>query len=88
MITEVTNLPDSEENEENSCFNIITPDRTYEIKGIDKDEKLRYGKVVTPHPCFVCVCLFLFFSLYWRNFFSGNSFAAISLLFRWIPLQG
>ena len=32
---------------------VITPDRTYEIKGIDEDEKLRYGKVVTPHLCFV-----------------------------------
>ena len=41
-ITEVTDLPDSEQNEENSCFNIITPDRTYEIRGNDKDEKLRY----------------------------------------------
>ena len=61
MITEVTDLPDSEQNEENSCFNIITRNRTYEIKGIDKDEKLRYGLVVPPHPCFVFVCLFLFF---------------------------
>ena len=55
MITEVTDLPDSEQTEENSCFNIITPDRTYEIKGIDEDEKLRYGKVATPHLCFVFV---------------------------------
>ena len=69
MITEVTDLPDSEQNEENSCFNIITPDRTYEIKVIDEDEKLRYDRVVPPHPCFVFVCLFLFFSLYLRNFF-------------------
>ena len=53
MITEVTDLPDSEQNEENSCFNIITPYRTYEMKGIDKDEKLRYGRVVPPHLCFV-----------------------------------
>ncbi|CAH3047207.1 unnamed protein product [Porites lobata] len=47
MITEVTDLPDSEQNEESSCFNIITPDRTYEIKGIDKDEKLRWMKTIT-----------------------------------------
>ena len=71
MITEVTDLPDSEQNEENSCFNIITPDRTYEIKGIDKDEKLRYGRVVPPHLCFVFACLF--FSLYRRNFLSMQS---------------
>ena len=55
MITEVIDLPDSEQNEENSCFNIITPDRIYEIKGIDEDEELKYGKVVTPHLCFVFV---------------------------------
>ena len=55
MITEVTDLPDSEQNEENSCFNIITPYRTYEMKGIDKDEKLRYGRVVPPHLCFVFI---------------------------------
>ena len=59
MITEVTDLPDSEQNEENSCFNIITPDRTYEIKGIDEDEKLRYGKVATPHILF-CFCFLVF----------------------------
>lgn len=55
MITEVTDLPDSEQNEENSCFNISTPDRTYEIKGIDEDENLRYDRVVPLHPCFVFV---------------------------------
>ena len=55
MITEVTDLPDSEQNEENSCFNIITPNRTYEIKGIDKDEKLRYDGVVPPRLVF-CFC--------------------------------
>ena len=62
MITEVTDLPDLEQNEESSCFNIITPDRTYEIKGIDKDEKLRYGRVVPPHlvVLFLFVCLFVF----------------------------
>ena len=72
MITEVTDLPDSEQNEESSCFNIITPDRTYEIKGIDKDEKLRYGRVVPPHlvVLFLFVC---FLSLYWRNFLSMRS---------------
>ena len=70
MITEVTDLPDSGQNEENSCFNIITPNRTYEIKGINKDEKLRYDRVVPPHILF----LFSFFcSLYWRNFLSMQS---------------
>ena len=70
MNTEVTDLPDSEQNEENSCFNIITPNRTYEIKGINKDEKLRYDRVVPPH----ILLLFLFFcSLYWRNFLSMQS---------------
>ena len=59
IITEVTDLPDSEQNEENSCFNIVTPNRTYEIKGRDKDEKLRYGRVVPPH--FVVLFLFLVF---------------------------
>ena len=57
MITEVTDLPDSEQNQENSCFNIITPNRTYEIKGINKDEKLRYDRVVPPNILF----LFCFF---------------------------
>ena len=85
MITEVTDLPDSEQNEENSCFNIITPNRTYEIKGIDEDEKLKYDKVVTPHLCFV----FVFQSLLATFLFNAvNIFAAIILLFRWISLQG
>ena len=87
MITELTDLPDSEQNQENSCFNIITPNRTYEIKGINKDDKLRYDRVVPPHILF----LFLFFcSLYWRNFFINavNIFAAIIPLFWWITLQG
>ena len=87
MITEVTDLPDSEQNQENSCFNISTPNRIYEIKGINKDEKLRYDRVVPPHILF----LFLFFcSLYWRNFFINavNIFAAIIPLFWWISLQG
>jgi len=81
MITEVTDLPDSEQNEENSCFNIITPDRTYEIKGIEEDEKLRY-------LCFVFVCLFLLFSLYWRNFLSTQAIFLQRSSFYWIPLQG
>ncbi|KAM7439200.1 hypothetical protein ABFA07_011378 [Porites harrisoni] len=46
MITEVTDLPDSEQNQENSCFNIITPNRTYEIKGINKDDKLRWMQAI------------------------------------------
>ena len=71
MITEVTDLPDSEQNQENSCFNIITPNRTYEIKGINKDEKLRYDRVVPPNVLF----LFLFFcSLYWRNFLQCSQY--------------
>ena len=70
MITKVTDLPDSEQNQENSCFNIITPNRTYEIKGIDKDEKLRYDRVVPPHILFLFL---LFCSLYWRNFLSMQS---------------
>ena len=60
MITEVTDLPDSEQNQENSCFNIITPNRTYEIKGINKDEKLRYDRVVPPNIFFL-FCFFCFF---------------------------
>ena len=63
-ITEVTDLPDSEQNEENSCFKIITPDRTYEIRGIDKDEKLRYMAELYLHTfvlvLFVCFCFLVF----------------------------
>ena len=62
MITEVTDLPDSEQNEENSCFNIITPDRIYEIKGIDEDEKLRYIAKLYLHifVLFLFVCFLVF----------------------------
>ena len=42
-ITEVQDVPDSDE--EKFCFNVVTPDRTYEIKAKDNDGKLRYGRV-------------------------------------------
>jgi len=41
-ITEVQDLPASEENVENSCFNLLLPSRTYEMKAKDEEEKLRW----------------------------------------------
>ena len=89
MITEVTDLPDSEQNQENSCFNIITPNRTYEIKGINKDEKLRYDRVVPPNILFLFCFFFVFLSLLAKFLINAvNIFAAIIPLFWWIPLHG
>ena len=88
MITEVTDLPESEQNEKNSCFNIITRNRTYEIKGINKDEKLRYDRVVPPNILFL-FCFLFFQSLLAKFLINAvNIFAAIIPLFWWIPLQG
>jgi len=41
-ITAVQDLPASEENVENSCFNVVIPSRTYEMKAKDEEEKLRW----------------------------------------------
>jgi len=41
-ITAVQDLPASEQNVENSCFNVVIPSRTYEMKAKDEEEKLRW----------------------------------------------
>ncbi|XP_068678534.1 uncharacterized protein [Montipora foliosa] len=41
-ITEVQDLPSSEGNDEKSCFNVVTPKRTFEIRAKDEEEKKRW----------------------------------------------
>lgn len=41
-ITDVEDVHDSET--EQFCFNVVTPNRTYEIRAKDNDHKLKYGR--------------------------------------------